>query len=98
MAKKFSELRAKMPPKAKAASKEKFQTLNDTMRKSYKRSDFPCDLVRGKYAAQAAASSNIVVLEPEIAAAFPNSAAVDDALRTLLNGAEQVTGRTENQT
>lgn len=93
MAKKFSELQAKMSPKAKAASEEKFQALNDTMRKSYKRSDFPGGLVRGKYAARAAVSSNIVVLEPEIAAVFPDSAAVNDALRALLKIAKKATGQ-----
>lgn len=61
----------------------------DTLRSSYKRSDFPGGLVRGKYAARAAASSNIVVLEPEVAAAFPNSAAVNDALHALLRVAKR---------
>ena len=68
--------------------------FKDTLKKSYKRTDFPGGFVRGKYAARAAASSNIVVLEPEIAMVFPNSAAVNDALRSLLNVAKQATGRT----
>jgi hypothetical protein len=46
--------------------------------------------VRGKYAAKAAAASNIAVLEPEIAMAFPNSEAVNDALRTILQAARHV--------
>ena len=93
MAKKFSELQAKMSPKAKAASEEKFQALNNAMRNSHKRSDFPGGLVRGKYAARAAASSNVVVLESEIAAAFPDSATVNDALRALLKIAKKIAGR-----
>jgi len=40
--------------------------------------------VRGKYAARYAESSNIVVLSPEVAAVFPNSEAVNEALRTLV--------------
>jgi hypothetical protein len=40
--------------------------------------------VRGKYAARARESSNIVVLEPDVAKAFPNDNAVNQALRGLL--------------
>lgn len=40
--------------------------------------------VRGKYAGRARAGSNIVLLEPEIAKAFPTDDAVNEALRTLL--------------
>src|SRR6267142_4343200 len=42
-------------------------------RAEYTRADFPGGLVRGKYAARIAASSNIVRLDPEIADAFPTS-------------------------
>jgi len=61
----------------------------DALRSSYKRSDFPGGLVRGKYAARAGASSNIVVLDEKVAAAFPNSAAVNDALNALLRVAKR---------
>ena len=44
--------------------------------------------VRGKYAKQAA-NSNIVVLSPDVAAAFPNDEAVNNALRALLTIAQQ---------
>ena len=70
--------------------KKASSTPKDTLRSEYKRSDFPGGLVRGKYAARAAASSNIVVLEPELANAFPNSAAVNDALRSILKAAKRV--------
>lgn len=56
----------------------------DEHRPEYKRSDFPQGLVRGKYKARMAAGSNIVVLEPKVAAAFPTSAAVNSALRSLM--------------
>jgi hypothetical protein len=46
--------------------------------------------VRGKYAAKAATASNIAVLEPDIATAFPNSEAVNDALRTILQAAKHM--------
>jgi len=40
--------------------------------------------VRGKYAQRVRESSNIVLLEPDVAKAFPNEYAVNSALRGLL--------------
>ncbi len=40
--------------------------------------------VRGKHAARYAKGTNIVVLDPDVAEAFPNSAAVNEILRALL--------------
>ena len=45
---------------------------------------------RGKYAARANAASNVVLLETDVATAFPNSAAVNAALRTLIKAAKNV--------
>ncbi len=56
----------------------------DELRPEYRRSDFG-RLVRGKYAARVAAETNVVVLEPELAEAFPNAKAVNEALRGLLD-------------
>jgi hypothetical protein len=56
----------------------------DELRPEYRRSDFG-KLVRGKYAARVAVETNVVVLEPELAQAFPNAKAVNDALRGLLD-------------
>ena len=39
--------------------------------------------VRNAFAVRYAAGSNIIVLEPDVAAQFPNSAAVNEALRSL---------------
>ena len=39
--------------------------------------------VRGKYAARFAEGSNVVLLDPDVAAAFPDSKSVNDALRAL---------------
>ncbi len=50
--------------------------------------------VRGKHAAQYAAGSNVVVLDPDVAAVFPNAAAVNSALRALA----QIAGRTSRPT
>ena len=55
----------------------------DELRRQYKRSDFG-GLVRGKYARRLAETTNVVVLEPEVAKAFPNDRAVNQALRKLI--------------
>ncbi len=39
--------------------------------------------VRNPYATRYATGSNIVVLEPDVAALFPNAASVNEALRSL---------------
>jgi hypothetical protein len=54
----------------------------DELRPEYKRSDFGT-LVRGKYVERLRATSNVVVIDPEIAGLFPNAAAVNAALRSL---------------
>jgi hypothetical protein len=40
--------------------------------------------VRGKYAARYAEGTNVVVLAPDVAEVFPDSFAVNEALRTLV--------------
>jgi hypothetical protein len=41
--------------------------------------------VRGKYVDQYRSGTNVVLLEPEVAKAFPDSQSVNDALRALLS-------------
>jgi len=60
------------------------------LRSEYKRSDFG-KMVRGKYADKIASSTNVVVLDPEVAKAFPNDEAVNEALRSLINLAKAST-------
>ena len=55
----------------------------DDLRPEYKRSDFGT-LVRGKYAERLIEATNVVVLDPQVAKAFPNDRAVNTALRKLL--------------
>ena len=62
---------------------KKTNTDSDELRPEYTREDFG-EMVRGKYAAQMRAASNVVVLDPDIAEAFPNSQAVNQTLRLLL--------------
>jgi hypothetical protein len=60
----------------------------DGMRAEYKRSDFK-KLERGKFYEKVVASSNVVVLEPRVAKAFPSSARVNQVLSSLLELAQQ---------
>lgn len=41
---------------------------------------------RGKYAQRFAEGSNVVVLDPDVAKRFSDSASVNEALRSLLDG------------
>ena len=63
------------------------------MRAEYRREDLG-PLVRGKYAARYAKSTNIVVIDPSLTQVFPNSEAVNDALRSLMTIATAATGIT----
>ena len=45
--------------------------------------------IRGKYAEQYAAGTNIVRLDPDIAAAFASEEAVNEALRSVLKGKQK---------
>ena len=46
--------------------------------------------VRGKYYKQYTAGTNLVLLEPDVAAVFPDSESVNQALRVLMKAAEQL--------
>ena len=47
--------------------------------------------VRGKYARQFKAGTTLVLLEPEVAEAFPTASAVNEALRAVLRATRLVT-------
>jgi hypothetical protein len=68
---------------------KKVKSTSDELRAEYKPSDFK-KLERGKYYERIRASSNVVVLDPEVAAVFPNSTAVNKALHSLAEVAESV--------
>jgi hypothetical protein len=74
------------------------QTDQDELRAEYKRSDFPEGLVHGKYAKRVRESSNIVILKPEVAEAFPNEEAVNSALLSLIELAQKTTRLTRRST
>jgi hypothetical protein len=56
----------------------------DEMRREYRLVDLK-NPVRGKYYARAIAGTNVVLLDPDIAEAFPDAKSVNDALRVLVN-------------
>ena len=60
----------------------------DDLRPEYKRSDFG-QLVRGKYVERLKKGSNVVILDPRVARAFPTSEAVNEALLSLLDLAKK---------
>ena len=62
---------------------KKAKSRTDEMRPEYKLSDFK-KLERGKYYQRVKESSNVVVLDPEVAAVFPNSDAVNKVLHSLI--------------
>ena len=61
----------------------------DDLRRSYTRGDFG-KLVRGKYAARLSGGSNIVVLDPDVAKAFPTERSVNEALRRVIDAGQDV--------
>lgn len=70
---------------------KKAKPKDDEMRAEYRREELG-PLVRGKYAARYAKCTNIVVIDPKLTKVFPNSDAVNDALRNLLAIAFKATG------
>jgi len=53
--------------------------------------------VRGKYVERYRAGTNLVLLDPDIAQAFPNDAAVNEALRMLIQIAQRQQSNTAVQ-
>jgi hypothetical protein len=66
----------------------------DEMRPEYKREDLG-EGVRGKYSSEYTEAHNIVLLDPEVAKAFPTEEAVNDALKSLIKVAQESTGLTK---
>lgn len=67
----------------------------DELRPEYRREDLGRG-VRGKYLKAYRAGTNLVLLKPDVAAAFPTEQAVNDALRSLIGVAEQAIGHAKH--
>lgn len=72
-------------PKRRNMKKVKNTAGNDDMRPEY---DFS-GAVRGKYYERFRQSSNVVLLDPDVSASFPNSESVNQALRALASAARK---------
>ncbi len=73
-------------------NKDNNSELDDDLRPEYDRATLKGG-VRGKYAERYQEGTNIVILAPDVAAAFPNDEAVNDALRLLMNIAKTTVNR-----
>lgn len=69
----------------------------EEMRKEYKREDLGKG-IRGKYFEEYKKGTNLVLLSPDVAKAFPDDTSVNEALRNLLKIARQATGVTRRST
>ena len=63
---------------------KKKSELKDELRSEYEMKSLLKGGVRGKYAARYRDGTNLVLLEPEVAKAFPNDKAVNDALKLVM--------------
>ena len=70
--------------------KEPLARPNDDLRREYDLSQLKGG-VRGKYYQRAAAGTNLVLIEPDLATLFPTAEAVNRALRVLAEAAKSAT-------
>jgi hypothetical protein len=63
---------------------KKAREFEDELRPEYDMAELLKGAVRGKYAARYKAGTNLVLLAPDVAAAFPNEKAVNEALRLVM--------------
>jgi hypothetical protein len=64
--------------------KKKTTEMNDELRPEYDLKSLLKGGVRGKYAKKYRKGTNLILLEPDVAKAFPNEKAVNDALRLVI--------------
>ena len=69
-------------------NKDKNKINGDEMRPEYDLSQLKGS-VRGKYVERYQAGTNLILLESDVQAAFPDSGAVNDALRMLMKVARR---------
>ena len=73
------------------------KTAKEEMRKEYRRECLGVG-VRGKYYGEYKKGTNLVLLSPDVAAAFPDEDAVNTALRSLMKLAQHSIGLTKRST
>ena len=67
--------------------------MDDELRPEYDLRELLKGGVRGKYAQRYRAGTNLVLLEPDVARAFPSEAAVNETLRLVIQLAELQSGK-----
>ena len=70
---------------------------SEELRPEYRREDLGPG-VRGKYFESYQKGTNLVLLSPDVAKAFPTEEAVNDALRSLIELAHKSIGQTRHST
>ena len=71
--------------------------MDDELRPEYDLRELLRGGIRGKYAERYRAGTNLVLLDPDVAKAFPSEEAVNEALRLVLQLA-RIPERTEQET
>jgi len=79
----------KEEPKKKKYTSE----MGDELRPEYDLHELLKGGVRGKYVARYRAGTNLVLLDPDVARAFPDEAAVNEALRLVIRLTEIQQGK-----
>ncbi|HRT32421.1 MAG TPA: hypothetical protein P5211_08490 [Anaerolineae bacterium] len=69
--------------------------MDDELRPEYDMHELLKGGVRGKYVARYRAGTNLVLLEPDVAEAFPDEAVVNEALRLVIRLTEIQRGKKE---
>jgi hypothetical protein len=69
--------------------KESARKKDDDLRPEYDLSQLKCG-VRGKYYRRSTSGTNLVLIEPELADAFPDAESVNRALRLLVDTATAI--------
>ena len=70
--------------------------INDELRPEYDMKSLLRGGVRGKYAARYREGTNLVLLEPEVAKAFPNEKAVNEALKLVIKLKQSLENASQN--
>jgi len=80
------------------AAKRLRKHMDDELRPEYDLRELLKGGIRGKYVARYRAGTNQVLLDPDVAKAFPDEAAVNEALRLVIRLSEIQQGKKENVT
>lgn len=64
--------------------------MDDDLRPKYNFAELMEGAVRGKYVDRYRAGTNVVLLDPDVAKAFPTAEAVNEALRSLIQISERM--------